>query len=66
MTAQGHPRAIFKRAVESGSLVAADASVREIGSLTPGLGEAGFERAGGGGGRPVEPYRRRDSRNPSG
>jgi hypothetical protein len=34
MTAQGHPRAIFKRAIERGNLVAAEASAREVGSLT--------------------------------
>jgi hypothetical protein len=34
MTAQGHPRAIFTRAIERGNLVAAEASAREIGKLT--------------------------------
>jgi hypothetical protein len=34
MTAQGHPRAIFARAIERGNLVAAEASAREIGNLT--------------------------------
>jgi hypothetical protein len=34
MTAQGHPRAIFSRAIEHGNLVAAEASAREIGRLT--------------------------------
>jgi hypothetical protein len=34
MTAQGHPRAIFKRAIERGNLVVAEASVREMGKLT--------------------------------
>jgi hypothetical protein len=34
MTAQGHPRAIFKRAIEHSNLVAAEASAREVGSLT--------------------------------
>jgi hypothetical protein len=34
MTAQGHPRAIFSRAIERGNLVAAEASAREIGNLT--------------------------------
>lgn len=34
MTAQGHPRAIFKRAVERGNLVMAEATAREIGRLT--------------------------------
>jgi hypothetical protein len=34
MTAQGHPRAIFTRAIERGNLVAAEASAREVGKLT--------------------------------
>jgi hypothetical protein len=34
MTAQGHPRAIFSRAIEHGTLLVAEASAREIGSLT--------------------------------
>jgi hypothetical protein len=34
MTAQGHPRAIFTRAIERGNLVAAEASAREVGNLT--------------------------------
>jgi hypothetical protein len=34
MTAQGHPRAIFQRAVERGNLVAAESTARELGSLT--------------------------------
>jgi hypothetical protein len=34
MTAQGHPRAIFTRAIEHGNLVAAEASAREVGKLT--------------------------------
>jgi hypothetical protein len=34
MTAQGHPRAIFKRAVERGKLVIAEATARELGRLT--------------------------------
>jgi hypothetical protein len=34
MTAQGHPRAIFKRAIEHSNLVAAEASAREVGNLT--------------------------------
>jgi hypothetical protein len=38
VTAQGHPRAIFSRAIERGNLVAAEASAREVGNLT--LGEA--------------------------
>ena len=36
MTAQGHPRAIFKRAVERGNLVMAEATAREIRRLTLG------------------------------
>ena len=40
MTAQGHPRAIFNRAVERGNLVVAEATARELGklSLEEGLG----------------------------
>jgi hypothetical protein len=34
VTAQGHPRAIFTRAIEHGNLVAAEASAREVGNLT--------------------------------
>jgi hypothetical protein len=34
MTAQGHPRAIFSRAIERGNLVVAEASAREVGRLT--------------------------------
>ena len=34
MTAQGHPRAIFSRAIERGNLVVAEASAREVGNLT--------------------------------
>jgi hypothetical protein len=34
MTAQGHPRAIFKRAIERGNLVVAEASAREAARLT--------------------------------
>jgi hypothetical protein len=30
MTAQGHPRAIFARAIERGNLVAAEAAAREV------------------------------------
>jgi hypothetical protein len=30
LTAQGHPRAIFKRAVERGNVVVAEATAREI------------------------------------
>jgi hypothetical protein len=44
MTAQGHPRAIFKRAVERGNLVIAEATAREIGRLT--LEEAHAHGAG--------------------
>ena len=36
MTAQGHPRTIFKRAIESGNLVIAEAVIREIGQVTLG------------------------------
>jgi hypothetical protein len=38
VTAQGHPRAIFTRAIERGNLVVAEMAAREIGRLT--LGEA--------------------------
>ena len=31
MTAQGHPRSIFKRAIERGNVVVAEATAREIG-----------------------------------
>jgi hypothetical protein len=31
LTAQGHPRAIFKRAIERGNVVVAEATAREIG-----------------------------------
>jgi hypothetical protein len=34
MTAQGHPRATFSRAIERGNLIAAEASAREVGNLT--------------------------------
>ena len=34
MTAQGHPRAIFSRAIEHGNLVVAEATARELGRLT--------------------------------
>jgi hypothetical protein len=37
LTAQGHPRAIFKRAIERGNVVVAEATAREIGL---NLGEA--------------------------
>jgi hypothetical protein len=33
VTAQGHPRAIFNRAVERGNLVIAEATARELGRL---------------------------------
>jgi hypothetical protein len=33
VTAQGHPRAIFSRAVERGDLVVAEATAREVGKL---------------------------------
>jgi hypothetical protein len=34
LIAQGHPRAIFNRAIERGNLVVAEATAREIGGLT--------------------------------
>lgn len=34
MTAQGHPRTIFRRAVERGNLVVAEVAAREVGNLT--------------------------------
>jgi hypothetical protein len=34
MTAQGHPRAIFSRAIENGNLVVAEQVAREVGNLT--------------------------------
>ena len=34
MTAQGHPRAIFGRAIENGNLVIAEATARELGRLS--------------------------------
>jgi hypothetical protein len=34
VTAQGHRRAIFKRAIERGNVVIAEATAREIGRLT--------------------------------
>lgn len=37
MTAQGHPRAIFNRAIEHGNLLIAEATLRELGR--PTLGE---------------------------
>jgi hypothetical protein len=38
VTAQGHPRAIFTRAIERGNIVIAELAAREVGRLT--LGEA--------------------------
>jgi hypothetical protein len=38
MTAQGHPRAIFTRAIERGNIVIAEMAAREVGNLT--LGQA--------------------------
>ena len=34
MTAQGHPRTIFQRAIENGNLVIAEATARELGRLS--------------------------------
>ncbi len=34
MTAQGHPRAIFKRAIENGNVLMAEMTARELGRLT--------------------------------
>lgn len=34
MTAQGHPRAIFNRAIESGNLMVAETTLRELGRPT--------------------------------
>jgi hypothetical protein len=34
LTAQGHPRAIFKRAIEHGNVVAAEMTARELGRIT--------------------------------
>ena len=34
MTAEGHPTAIFKRAIERGNLVLAEMTARELGNLT--------------------------------
>jgi hypothetical protein len=34
LTAQGHPRAIFNRALENGNLVLAEMTARELGRLT--------------------------------
>lgn len=35
MTAQGHPRAIYQRAIERGNLLVAEATLRELGRPTP-------------------------------
>jgi hypothetical protein len=34
VTAQGHPRTIFKRAIERGNVLVAEATARELGRLT--------------------------------
>jgi hypothetical protein len=34
MTAQGHPRAIFKRAIEHGNVIVAEMTARELGTIT--------------------------------
>jgi hypothetical protein len=34
MTAQGHPRAIFKRAIEHGNVLVAEMTARELGRIT--------------------------------
>jgi hypothetical protein len=34
LPAQGHPSAIFSRAIERGNLLVAEASAREVGNLT--------------------------------
>jgi hypothetical protein len=34
VTAQGHPRAIFSRAIEHGNLIAAESVARELGRIT--------------------------------
>ncbi len=34
MTAQGHPRAIYQRAIEGGNLLVAETTLREIGRVT--------------------------------
>jgi hypothetical protein len=34
LTAHGHPRAIFKRAIERGNVVVAEATARELGQLS--------------------------------
>ena len=34
MTAQGHPRAIYHRAIERGNLIVAETTLREVGLAT--------------------------------
>jgi hypothetical protein len=34
MTAQGHPRVIFKRAIEHGNVTVAEMTARELGGIT--------------------------------
>lgn len=34
MTAQGHPQAIFRRAIEHGNVMVAEATAREVGRIT--------------------------------
>jgi hypothetical protein len=34
MTAQGHPRSVFRRAIERGNLLVAEMTAREIGSIS--------------------------------
>jgi hypothetical protein len=34
LTAQGHPRAIFKRSIENGNVVVAEMTARELGQIT--------------------------------
>jgi hypothetical protein len=34
VTAQGHPRVIFKRAIERGNVVIAEATARELGRIS--------------------------------
>jgi hypothetical protein len=34
LTAQGHPRSIFTRAIENGNLLVAEATARELGRIT--------------------------------
>ena len=38
MTSQGHPRTVFRRALERGNLLVAEATAREVGQVS--LGEA--------------------------